>query len=57
MNLIENVSRPSNQSKSRSVSRRGFLQGTLASGVFVLSAHFVPEALWAADGEASRATV
>ncbi len=53
MNLIENVSRPSNQSKSRSVSRRGFLQATLASGVFVLSAHFVPEALWAADGEAT----
>ncbi len=33
------------------LSRRGFLQGTLASGVFVLSAHLVPEALWAMEGE------
>ena len=35
MNLIENVS------------RRGFLQGALASGVFVLSARFVSSPLWA----------
>ena len=40
MNIIENVS------------RRGFLQGVVASGVFVLSARFVPEPLWAAEGEA-----
>ncbi len=39
MRLIENVS------------RRGFLQGVAASGVFVLSARFVPEPLWAAEGE------
>jgi isoquinoline 1-oxidoreductase beta subunit len=41
MRLIENVS------------RRGFLQGALASGVFVLSARFIPEPLWAAEGEAA----
>ena len=35
------------------VSRRGFLRGALAGGVFVLSARFVPEALWAAQGEAA----
>jgi isoquinoline 1-oxidoreductase beta subunit len=40
MNIIENVS------------RRGFLRGAVASGVFVLSARFVPEPLWAAEGEA-----
>ena len=45
MKLIENV--------SRHVSRRGFLQGALASGVFVLSARFIPEPLWAAEGEAA----
>lgn len=43
MKLIENVS------------RRGFLQGALASGVFLLSARFVPESLWAAEGEAAAA--
>ena len=37
------------------VSRRGFLQSALVSGVFVLSARFVPEPLWAADGEADPA--
>ncbi len=41
MKLIENVS------------RRGFLQGVLASSVFVLSARLVPEPLWAAEGEAA----
>ena len=43
MNIIENVS------------RRGFLQGVVAGGVFVLSARFVPEPLWAAEGEAAAA--
>ena len=43
MKLIENVS------------RRGFLQGALASGVFVLSARFIPQPLWAAEGDASAA--
>jgi isoquinoline 1-oxidoreductase subunit beta len=43
MKLIENVS------------RRGFMQGALASGVFILSARFVPEPLWAAEGEAPAA--
>jgi isoquinoline 1-oxidoreductase beta subunit len=45
MNIIENVS------------RRGFLQGVVASGVFVLSALFVPEPLWAAEGEAAAAGI
>ena len=40
MNLIENVS------------RRGFVQGALASGVFILGTRLVREPLWAADGEA-----
>ncbi|HKB97350.1 MAG TPA: molybdopterin cofactor-binding domain-containing protein [Terriglobales bacterium] len=43
MKIIENV--------SLHVSRRGFLNGALASGVFVLSARFIPEPLWAAEGE------
>lgn len=43
MNIIENVSRP--------VSRRGFLHGALAAGVFVLSARFVPDPLWAEGSE------
>ncbi|MGB9235583.1 MAG: molybdopterin cofactor-binding domain-containing protein [Terriglobales bacterium] len=37
------------------VSRRRFVQGALASGVFILSARFVPEPLWAAEGEAAAA--
>lgn len=41
MRLIENVS------------RRGFLQGALASGVFVLSARFVPAPLWAEEEAAA----
>jgi isoquinoline 1-oxidoreductase beta subunit len=45
MNIIENVS------------RRGFLQGVVASGVFVLSARLVPEPLWAAEGEAAAAGI
>jgi len=47
MKLIENV--------SRHVSRRGFLQGALASGVFVLSARLIADPLWAAEGEAAAA--
>ena len=39
------------------VSRRGFLQGALASGAFVLCARFVAEPLWAADGEAAASAV
>ena len=49
MKLIENVSRD----VSRHIGRRGFLQGALAGGVFVLSARFIPEPLWAAEGEAA----
>src|ERR1700686_5047805 len=45
MKIIENV--------SLHVSRRGFLHRALASGVFVLSARFIPEPLWAAEGEAA----
>jgi len=47
MKIIENV--------SLHVSRRGFLHGALASGVFVLSARLVPKALWAAEGAAAPA--
>jgi len=43
MKLIENVS------------RRGFLEGSLATGVFVLSARFIPRPLWASEGEAAPA--
>jgi len=43
MKLIENVS------------RRKFLEGTLAGGVFILGARFIPEPLWAAEGEAALA--
>jgi isoquinoline 1-oxidoreductase subunit beta len=43
MKIIENLS------------RRGFLQGALASGVFVLGARLVPDALWAADEPAGPA--
>ncbi|MGA7850334.1 MAG: molybdopterin cofactor-binding domain-containing protein [Terriglobales bacterium] len=53
MNRIENESRQ----VSRHVSRRGFLQGALAGGVFVLSARFIPEPLWAAEGEAAARAV
>ncbi len=47
MKLIENVSRPT----GNQLSRRGFLQAALASGVFILSARFIPELLLAAQGE------
>jgi len=49
MKLIENVSANVN----RPISRRGFLHAALVSGAFVLSARFVPEPLWAAEGEAA----
>src|ERR1700691_3307535 len=47
MKLVENVSRP--------LSRRGFRHGALVSGVFVLSARFIPQPLWAAEDEPSAA--
>ena len=53
MNLIENVSRRAKKQASQQVSRRGFLQAALASGAFVLSVRFIPEPLWAAQGEAA----
>ncbi|MBZ5613933.1 MAG: molybdopterin-dependent oxidoreductase [Acidobacteriia bacterium] len=43
MKLIENVS------------RRGFLEGTLATGVFILGARLIPGPLWASEGEAAPA--
>ena len=52
MKLIENVSRH----VSPHVSRRGFLQGALASGVFVLSARFVPEPLARRGRRSGRGT-
>ena len=36
-----------------SVSRRGFLQSALVGGAFVLTARFVPDPLWAAEGDAA----
>ena len=39
------------------VSRRGFLQGALVGGAFVLSARFIPDPLWAAEGEAAPAAI
>jgi isoquinoline 1-oxidoreductase beta subunit len=47
MKRIENISRQ----VGGNFSRRHFLQGALASGVFVLGARFIPEPLWAAQGE------
>jgi len=44
-----------NENVSCPVSRRGFLHGALVSGVFVLSARFIPEPLWAAEDEPSAA--
>jgi isoquinoline 1-oxidoreductase beta subunit len=43
MKITENVSRP--------ISRRGFLHAALVGGAFVLSARFIPEPLWAAEGD------
>jgi isoquinoline 1-oxidoreductase beta subunit len=43
MKIIENVS------------RRGFMEGTLATGVFILGARLIPEPLWASEGEADPA--
>jgi isoquinoline 1-oxidoreductase beta subunit len=37
------------------VSRRGFIQGALVGGAFVLSARYIPQPLWAAEGEAAPA--
>ena len=34
-------------------SRRGFVKGAFASGVFVVGARFIPERLWAAEGESA----
>ncbi len=45
MKITDNVSRP--------ISRRGFLHGALVGGAFVLSARFIPEPLWAAEGDAA----
>jgi isoquinoline 1-oxidoreductase subunit beta len=55
MKFIENASHPDNRAFS-SFSRRGFLRGALAGGVFVLSARFIPGPLWAAEDEAAAAT-
>jgi isoquinoline 1-oxidoreductase beta subunit len=40
---------------SPNFSRRGFLQAALVSGAFVLTARFIPEPLWAAEGAAAAA--
>ncbi len=37
------------------LSRRDFLEGTLATGAFILTARLLPEPLWAAEGEAAPA--
>jgi len=48
-----------NESASRrgngAMNRRGFLQAALVSGAFVLTARFVSEPLWAAEGENAAA--
>jgi len=56
MKLIDNLSANNNVSRpvSPNFSRRGFLQAALVSGAFVLTARFIPEPLWAAEGEAAR---
>src|SRR5271166_2278225 len=55
MKNINNVTRHPVQNVSLNVSRRGFLQGALASGVFVLSARFVPAAFGATAADAATA--
>jgi isoquinoline 1-oxidoreductase subunit beta len=40
---------------SGAMNRRGFLQGALVSGAFVLTARFVSEPLWATQGEGAAA--
>ena len=56
MKLIDNLSANNNVSRpvSPNFSRRGFLQAALVSGALVLTARFIPEPLWAAEGEAAR---
>src|SRR6202042_2649760 len=41
--------------ESGAMNRRGFLQGALVSGAFVLTARFVSEPLWATQGEGAAA--
>ena len=57
MKLIDNLSANNNVSRpvSPNFSRRGFLQAALVSGAFVLTARFIPEPLWAAEGAAAAA--
>jgi isoquinoline 1-oxidoreductase beta subunit len=57
MNIIENVSqRPRKEILNHNDGRRRFLQGVLASGVFVLSARIIPGTVLAA-GEKEAATL
>jgi isoquinoline 1-oxidoreductase subunit beta len=53
MKFIENFSNSAGQNGKGNFSRRGFLQGALVSGTFVLGARFIPAPLWAAEGEAA----
>ena len=57
MKLIDNLSANNNVSRpvSPNFSRRGFLQAALVSGALVLTARFIPEPLWAAEGAAAPA--
>ena len=51
MKSIENLGRSVSRPVSTPFSRRGFLQAALAGGAFVLTARFIPEPLWASEGE------